>query len=85
MRTTPDPLLAELAAPAGRYTCQLDDALAHLGQAQRQAVLAAVVAGPRGPRRLASLLAAHGLAVSEGTLHRHRYSGCTVCGIEAAR
>lgn len=84
MRT--DPLLAELAVPAGRYSCQLDDALAPLGPERRAAILEAVVSGQRGPRRLASLLAAHGVTVSEGTLHRHRYApGCSVCGIEVTR
>lgn len=83
MRT--DPLLAELAASAGRYTCQLDAALAPLGPDRRVAILEAITTGPRGVRRLARLLASHGVSVSEGTLHRHRYSGCTVCGIEAAR
>lgn len=84
MRTTqrPDPLIAELSAPApGRYTCQLDRALAAAGPERRAAILEAITTGQRGPWRLARLLAAHGVAVSEGALHRHRYSGCSVCGV----
>lgn len=80
MRTS-DPLINELAAPADRYTCQLDRALAAVGPERRTAILEAITTGPRGVRRLARLLAEHGVAVSEHTLHRHRYgAGCSVCG-----